>query len=113
MLTSTIRCVCTVNTLFPKEREKKPATPFVKTEEGRTLDSMLPCWSLFTEPHISYDGFMSACFCDHDRRLYMANLNEVSLIEAWHSQKFIELRRFHLKKMIAGTVCESCVAYKK
>ena len=76
-----------------------------------TLESKLPCWPLFTLPYISYDGFMSACFCDFDSRLFMANLNEVSFAEAWHSPKFAELRRHHLNKNVVSTPCEQCIAY--
>lgn len=77
----------------------------------RTLQSMLPCWSLFTEPHISYDGFMSACYCDGDPRLFTADLKIMSLMEAWHSPKFALMRRKHLARDARGIACETCIAY--
>jgi pyruvate-formate lyase-activating enzyme len=80
-------------------------------EARRRLASMLPCWSLFTEPHISFDGQMSACFCDHDQRLYMGDLTQVSPLEAWHSEKFVALRRRHLAGDVTDTVCQGCIAY--
>lgn len=79
---------------------------------GRTLESMLPCWSLFTLPHISYDGHLSACYCDHDHRLYMADLKKMSFKAAWHSSRFIELRQKHLAGKVQGTPCEGCIAYE-
>ena len=82
-------------------------------ETNRTLESMLPCWSLFTVPHISYDGFISACFCDFDEAFFMADLKEVSFMEAWHSLKFQALRAAHLKKDVTGLPCINCTAYKK
>jgi MoaA/NifB/PqqE/SkfB family radical SAM enzyme len=78
----------------------------------RTLESMLPCWSLFTLPHISYDGYLSACYCDHDHRFYMADLKTTSFKDAWHSTKLVELRRKHLLKKVQGSPCEGCIAYK-
>jgi MoaA/NifB/PqqE/SkfB family radical SAM enzyme len=78
----------------------------------RTLESMLPCWSLFTLPHISYDGYLSACYCDHDHRFYMADLKTTSFKDAWHSTKLIELRRKHLLKKVQGSPCEGCIAYE-
>lgn len=78
---------------------------------NRLLQSMLPCWSLFTIPHISYDGHMSACFSDFNKNLYMADLNQVSFLEAWHSTAFQALRKSHLNKNIKGTPCQSCTAY--
>ena len=76
-------------------------------------DSMLPCWSLFTVPHISCDGNLSACFCDSDARLFMGDLNLLSFMDAWHSDKFSALRRHHLNRNVAGTVCQKCVAFNK
>jgi hypothetical protein len=87
-------------------------TVSIPREEMRTLKSWLPCWALFTEMHINFDGQMSACYCDLDEKLYMADLKRMSLMEAWHSEKFIALRKQHLLKYVAGTVCESCIAYR-
>lgn len=80
--------------------------------EPRSLDSMLPCWALFTLPHISYDGFLSACYCDHDHRFFIENLNDVSFKDAWYSPKLVALRKKHLEKDVKGCVCENCIAYK-
>ena len=71
----------------------------------------LPCWSLFTEGHITYDGHLSACCFDHNSRFNMGDLNQMSFLEAWHSQQFQRLREAHLKQDVAGTVCEKCIAY--
>lgn len=81
------------------------------SEVGRRLQEMLPCWSLFTLPHINHNGFMSACFCDPDKKLFMGDLKQVSFREAWHSEKFRALRRAHLKRDVNETPCESCIAY--
>ena len=81
-------------------------------DHNRSLVSMLPCWSLFTEPHISYDGYMSACYCDFEPTFFMADLKKVSFMDAWHSPEFIKLRRQHLKNDVKGTPCENCGAYK-
>jgi hypothetical protein len=43
----------------------------------RYLQEMLPCRSLFKLSHITHDGFVSACFCDLQNDLFMADLNEV------------------------------------
>ena len=83
-----------------------------QTIAARTLESMMPCWSLFTLPHISFDGYLSACYCDHDERFYMGDLKKVSFKEVWHSAKLVELRRKHLNKVTKGHVCENCIAYK-
>ncbi|MBI07076.1 MAG: hypothetical protein CMM54_08865 [Rhodospirillaceae bacterium] len=70
-----------------------------------------PCWALFTEGHITWDGMLAACCFDHDGRFHMGNLNETDLLDAWQSEKFKSLRAAHLLKDVRGTVCESYVAY--
>ncbi|MBF0588502.1 MAG: radical SAM protein [Magnetococcales bacterium] len=78
------------------------------------LDNMrdpVPCWSLFTEARISWDGRMSMCCFDHDERFNAGNLNEMSFMDAWHSKKFQALRAEHLKKNVRGTACEQCISY--
>lgn len=82
--------------------------------QGRVgaLRKPLPCWSLFTEGHITYDGRLSACCFDHDGRFDMGDLSASSFIEAWHSERFCTLRRANLAEDVRGTVCEKCIAYE-
>ena len=79
------------------------------------LDAMrdpLPCWSVFTEGHITKDGKLSACCFGNgvDDDMVMADLNEVSFLEGWNSQKYQLLRSAHLRKNVEGTPCETCAA---
>ncbi len=71
----------------------------------------LPCWAVFTEGHITWDGHLSACCFDHDGRFNMGNLNTMSFMEAWHSEPFQKLRAANLAKDVKGTPCEKCAAY--
>ncbi|MBI2241099.1 MAG: radical SAM protein [Magnetospirillum gryphiswaldense] len=73
----------------------------------------LPCWSLFTEGHVTWDGHLAACCFDHDGRFDMGDLNRQSFMEAWHSAPFQKLRQANLDKDVAGTQCEDCIAYRK
>lgn len=76
------------------------------------LRDPLPCWSIFTEGHIAWDGKLSACCFDHDGRFHMGDLTREGFMAAWNSAAFQELRAAHLRKDVSGTVCESCVAYR-
>jgi len=76
------------------------------------LRKPVPCWSLFTEGHITYDGRLSACCFDHDARFNMGDLQTNGFMQAWHSEKFRALRRANLAEDVSGTVCERCVAYE-
>lgn len=76
------------------------------------LRKPLPCWSLFTEGHITFDGRLSACCFDHDGRFSMGDLDCESFMSAWHGERFQALRRAHLAEDVTGTVCEKCIAYE-
>ena len=75
------------------------------------LRDPLPCWAVFTEGHISWDGKLSACCFDHDGRFHMGDLTTTPFMEAWNSEAYRSLRSAHLKRDVTGTVCEKCVAY--
>lgn len=70
----------------------------------------LPCWAVFTEGHITYDGLLSACCFDHTKDFTMADLNEVSFMDGWNSVAFQNLRAAHLRKDVRGTPCENCMS---
>lgn len=76
------------------------------------LRSPIPCWAIFTELHIKYNGGLSLCCFDHDARWEAGNLNSMSIMEAWHSPAAQELRKAHLESNVKGTACESCAAYR-
>ncbi|MBM3537431.1 MAG: radical SAM protein [Alphaproteobacteria bacterium] len=75
------------------------------------LRDPLPCWAVFTEGHVTWDGKLSACCFDHDGRFHMGDLRQHDFLSAWHSAPFQELRAAHLRGDVCGTACEGCVAY--
>jgi MoaA/NifB/PqqE/SkfB family radical SAM enzyme len=81
--------------------------------QGRigALRPPLPCWALFTEGHITYDGHLAACCFDHDGRFNMGDLNHIHFMEAWQSTTFQNLRQANLDQNVVGSVCEKCIAY--
>lgn len=72
----------------------------------------IPCWALFTEGHVTWDGRLSACCFDHDGRFDMGDLKRSAFMDAWHSQDFRGLRAAHLRRDVAPTVCAKCVSYE-
>lgn len=77
------------------------------------LDMMrppLPCWAVFKEGHITWDGKLSACCFDSADKWEMADLNKVSFMDGWNSQVFQELRKAHISKDIRNTACMDCIA---
>jgi MoaA/NifB/PqqE/SkfB family radical SAM enzyme len=98
---------------FATEREEQLGYRPTAGNQGRlgALREPLPCWSAFTEGHVTADGLLSACCFDANSTWVMGDLKEQSFMEAWNSPKFQELRAAHLKRDVTGTICEDCVAY--
>jgi MoaA/NifB/PqqE/SkfB family radical SAM enzyme len=96
-----------------EQRERELGYRPTAGNQGRLdrLREPLPCWSLFTEGHITYDGKLSACCFDAGDRWIMADLTKVGFAEGWTSEPFTRLREAHLKRDVSGTICEACVAY--
>jgi MoaA/NifB/PqqE/SkfB family radical SAM enzyme len=96
------------------QREEELGFRPIAGNQGRigALRDPLPCWSAFTEGHVTHEGKLSACCFDAGDRWVMADLKQVSFMEGWNSSAFRALRAAHLKKDVKGTICESCVAYQ-
>ena len=98
---------------FAADREAQLGYKPTAGNQGR-LDALrppLPCWSAFTEGHVTADGKLSACCFDANANWTMGDLTTQSFMEAWNSLPFVKLREAHLKCGVSGTVCEKCVAY--
>ncbi|WP_425403016.1 radical SAM/SPASM domain-containing protein [Hwanghaeella sp.] len=72
----------------------------------------LPCYQLWSYLNVSLEGYLLACCSDFNADLVVGNLNDQTLMEAWHSDEFKELRQRHLDRKIKGTLCEGCVVQK-
>jgi len=71
----------------------------------------VPCWAVFTEGHITWEGKLSACCFGHEDKFDMADLTKVSFEEGWNSLSYQQLRKAHIAKDLRGTPCETCLAY--
>jgi MoaA/NifB/PqqE/SkfB family radical SAM enzyme len=98
---------------FAIQREEQLGYRPTAGNQGRigALREPLPCWSAFTEGHITAEGNLSACCFDATTNWTMGDLNKISFMEAWNSDSFTKLRAAHLKRDVSGTVCENCIAY--
>ncbi len=98
---------------FATQREEQLGYRPTAGNQGRlgALREPLPCWSAFTEGHVTAEGNLSACCFDATANWAMGDLNKVSFMEAWNSDSFTRLRAAHLKRDVRGTVCENCIAY--
>lgn len=70
----------------------------------------IPCWSVFTEGHITKDGLMSACCFGGGDSMVMADLKQVGFMAGWNSQAYRDLRAAHLRGDVTDTACKECAA---
>lgn len=67
------------------------------------------CNLLFNAINITYEGYMTACSEDFENALVVADLNKCSLMDAWHSSEFVNLRKRYLDGKLQGTLCKCCL----
>jgi MoaA/NifB/PqqE/SkfB family radical SAM enzyme len=98
---------------FATQREEQLGYRPTAGNQGRlgALREPLPCWSAFTEGHVTAEGKLSACCFDATANWAMGDLNHQPFMEAWNSGAFQRLREAHLRRDVRGTVCERCIAY--
>jgi MoaA/NifB/PqqE/SkfB family radical SAM enzyme len=98
---------------FASQREAELGFHPTAGNQGRlgALREPLPCWSAFTEGHVTAEGKLSACCFDATSHWTMGDLHQQSFAQAWNNEGFRALRAAHLRKDVQGTVCEACVAY--
>ncbi len=75
--------------------------------------SHIPCSRVFTGLLVTYEGYLSACCADFENQLIIADLNKISLKDAWCSNKAIELRKKHMQRDVRGLICDNCCNYEK
>jgi MoaA/NifB/PqqE/SkfB family radical SAM enzyme len=94
---------------------ERPYVGYEHVDRGLDLNkwrTSLPCYQLWSYLNVTVEGYLSACCSDFNDDLIVGNLNKMSLLDAWHSPEFKELRQRHLNRRVAGTLCASCVAQK-
>lgn len=72
----------------------------------------MPCTLPFNSLHITYEGYLTACCIDFQNYLTVADLNKVSLKDAWNSDELVNLRKKHLENSLEGTLCYNCIYNK-
>lgn len=76
------------------------------------LVAPLPCWCLYSEGHVLYDGRLTLCGFDNGGGDWVCgDLKTQSFMDAWNSDFAIKLRAAHLRRNVKGTVCEVCAMY--
>ncbi len=97
---------------FVTEIEKDAGMKPTKGNRGRleNLTTGIPCWALFSEGHISWDGKLTGCCFSHTPDFDFGNLNNSGFMDSWNSATAQWFRRSHLSGDISGTPCEKCLS---
>lgn len=67
------------------------------------------CPDIFFRCTVTPQGYLSACVVDYQNYLIMADLNTVSIKDAWHNDSYVALRKRHSQKDLFGTICYNCL----
>lgn len=81
-------------------------------EKNRHKFGLIPCPTIFNAITVTCEGYLSACCVDFQNYLIVADLNHTSMMEAWTSELFQDLRRRHLENRVEGTLCYNCIYNK-
>ena len=84
---------------------------FVGGNPGRAGNPVppVPCWALFKEGHVNFDGTMNACCFGIPEGFVHGDLNTMTFMEAWNHEVIRALRVAHLAGDVANTPCRNCV----
>ncbi len=86
----------------------------VKGEENdRTKLTGFPCYQLWHQTFICWDGSVNLCCKDPEAREVMGQLNKQSLYEVWHGERYKEFRKRMITDNLKGTVCAQCDEFWK
>ena len=74
-----------------------------------------PCFYVFNSVNITCEGYMTACCMDFQNYLAYADINKISVKEAWYCDLITNLRKMHLQNSTNNTICSNCIdgAFKK
>jgi len=83
------------------------------------IEELLKCYSddeqyrrcnlPFDAISITYEGYLSVENADYENMLVVADLNKVSLKDAWYGEKMKQIRQAFIDDKLDGLVCDGCV----
>ena len=61
---------------------------------------------------VTYEGYLSVENADYENMLVVADLNKVTLKDAWYGEKMKQIRQAFIDDKLEGLVCHGCVHHK-
>lgn len=93
-------------------------TEEIKTEfdsenvEHVDFQNTCPCSLIVNSINVTCEGFLHLCVTDPMNLAAIEDLHEMSLKDAWYSDRMIAIRKMHAEGQLEGIVCSNCV-YRK
>ena len=83
--------------------------PWENTYEKKANNIETPCSDLWRRMFVWWDGSVNPCDVDYKSSLKIANVNNKSIKEIWHSENYQSLRKKHLNKQRQKIdICSKC-----
>lgn len=73
----------------------------------------IDCHLPFNKAHFSLEGYIKVCCNDYENLLAVENIADMSIAEAWHSERFQKLRQQHIDNNLECTLCDNCIRAAK
>jgi pyruvate-formate lyase-activating enzyme len=83
------------------------------TDKVPDLGEASPCSMLWNRVHLTREGFFTLCCIDYENSLTYADINSMSVEDAWNNQVIVEMRQKHIEQKLQGTLCFNCLYQKK
>jgi MoaA/NifB/PqqE/SkfB family radical SAM enzyme len=72
-----------------------------------------PCNTLWNSINVTCEGYLTLCCSEAFNYLVVEDVNNMSLEEAWHSERMNEMRKRHMENDLDGTECARCLGNKE
>lgn len=84
-----------------------------KTQEKLRNSPGQPCYWLWVEPTIFWDGTLVPCCQDVNARMKLGNINQENLLKLWNSSRMQKMRSMHARgKRKKINICRDCNMYQ-
>lgn len=77
------------------------------------INYKVPCYWLWSDPYIKWDGNMVPCCQDANAIYSLGNIKNSSMYELWNNEKMQNLRKMHINgEYYSIPLCKDCNMYK-
>ncbi len=85
----------------------------VKGEHNPAKLKGFPCYQLWNQMFVCWDGRVNLCCKDPEAREIMGDAAKEKLVDIWHSDKYNRLRDVMVRNELKGTLCAQCNEFWK